>query len=104
MIGIIWEIIRFIPKLAKIFKKKKPKRKKLKCVWLLLAALVGAAVAALAICFVPSILKSDGKGGCDAYGHLSHLKIRKEPNLKGKIKTKIKYSPLDLDRYAGEEA
>ena len=71
---------------------------------LLIAAVVGAVIAAVAICFIPSIIKPDGKGGCDAYGHLSRLKIRKETNLKGKTKTKIKYSPVDLDRYAGEEA
>ena len=103
MIAIILEIIRFFPKFAKIFEKKKPKKKKLGFVWLVIAAIVGAMIAVLAICFIPSIIKVNGKNGCDVYGHLSHLKIRKEQQENGKTKTKVQYDPIDLGRYAADE-
>lgn len=104
MIAIIWQIIRFVPKFVKIFKKKKPKKKKIGLVWLCLAGIAGAVIAALAICFIPSIIKPDGKNGCDVYGHLSHLAIKKVPGKNGKTKTKIRFAPIDLDRYEGEKS
>lgn len=102
MLGIIYETVLFLAKFSKIFKKKKPK-KKYGRVCLALAAAAGAVIAALAICFIPSIVKANGKDGADAYGHLSHLRIRKEIKKNGKTKTRVKYEPIDLDRYSVDE-
>ena len=101
MIGILSEIMLFLAKFFKIFKKKR--KKKYGRVCLVIAAVVGAVAAALAICFIPSIFRVNNKDSVDAYGHLSHLKIRKEPNKNGKMKTKIKFKPIDFEKYAGEE-
>ena len=102
MIGLFFEILLFLAKLVSIFKRKR--KKKYGRICLLLAAILGGVIAVLAICFIPSIIKVKDKDNFDAYGHLSHLKIRKEPNKKGKMKTKIKYLPIDFEKYTGEEA
>ena len=102
MIGLFFDILLFLVQLVSIFKKKR--KKKYGWICLLLAAILGGVIAVLGICFIPSIVKVRDKDNFDAYGHLSHLKIRKEPNKKGKMKTKIKYLPIDFEKFAGEEA
>ena len=99
---IAFEIIGLVAKLFSIFKKKKRKKRTSK-ILLLAVALLSAVITALVIFFVPTIIRVDRGGKVDAFGHLSHLKIRKKPKKNGKMKTAISYDLIDIDRYVGDE-
>lgn len=94
------EILALIKRLFFSNKRKKKKKSTNYTPVIIITAILSAIITALAIAFVPTIVKVNKGKGFDAYGFLSHLKVEKKTGANGKTKNDVKLSLIDLDRYA----